>query len=152
MVKAAPKETIMRLLFPLIVAASLSGCGQQPVWSPTEHHGGRYLGIGVYPVANLWQRLAMSSRNPDPQAATLEDDSQVIVVVDSNSGEIRQCGNMSGHCIGMNPWAATLPRGQAAPVALDAHQADLEREAAETADGRASNSAGAAAPARARRR
>jgi hypothetical protein len=134
MVKASPKETIMRLLSPLILAACLSGCGQQPAnnaTEPTAHHGGRYLGIGVYPASDLWQHLAAPNRSADPHAATLEDDTQLIVVVDSNSGEIRQCGNMSGHCIGMNPWAAALGQGRAAPVALDAHQADLDREARE---------------------
>ena len=125
----------MRLLFPLILAACLTGCNQTPAYNnstePTEHRGGRYLGIGVYPVSELWQHLAPPDRSPDPHAATLQDDTQLIVVVDSNSGEIRQCGNMTGHCIGMNPWAAALGQGRAAPVALDAHQADLDREARE---------------------
>jgi len=121
----------MRLCSLLILAACVSGCGQTPAYGPTEHHGGRYLGIGVYPVSDLWQHLAASHGGTDPHAARLEDDTQVIVVVDSNSGEIRQCGNMSGHCIGMNPWAAALGQGRAAPVALDAHQADLDREARE---------------------
>jgi len=122
----------MRLFSLLILAACLSGCNQTPAYNgteATEHHGGHYLGIGVYPVSDLWQHLALPTRNTDPHAAMLADDTQVIVVVDSNSGEIRQCGNMSGHCIGMNPWAAALGQGRAAPVALDAHQADLAREA-----------------------
>jgi hypothetical protein len=153
MVKVSPKETIMRLLFPLILAACLSGCGQQPAYSPTEHNGGRYLGIGIYPVTDLWRHLAVPHSGTDPRAATLEDDSQVIVVVDSNSGEIRQCGNMSGHCIGMNLWAAALGAGQAAPVALDAHQADLDRDAPQAPpDHEAVNSAGAAAPVHSNRR
>jgi hypothetical protein len=147
----------MRLFVPsaLILAACLSACGQQPAYNATEateHHGGRYLGIGVYPASDLWQHLAAPSRSADPHAATLEDDTQVIVIVDSNSGEIRQCGNMSGHCIGMNPWAAALGQGRAAPVALDAHQADLDREAREAADREAPNASGVPAPARARRR
>jgi len=118
----------------LLFAPFLSGCGQQPAYNATQtaqHHGGRYLGIGVYPASELWPHLAAPDRNADPHAATLEDDTQLIVVVDSNSGEIRQCGNMSGHCIGMNPWDAALGQGRAAPVALDAHQADLDREARE---------------------
>jgi hypothetical protein len=121
----------MRLCSLAILAACLSGCGQQPVsnsMEATAHHGGRYLGIGVYPVSDLWQHLAALRRDADPHAATLEDDTQVIVVVDSNSGEIRQCGNMSGHCIGMNPWASPLGQGQAT-LGLDAHQADLTHAA-----------------------
>jgi hypothetical protein len=104
-------------------------------------------------VSDLWQHLAAPHRGADPHAAALEDDTQVIVVVDSNSGEIRQCGNMTGHCIGMNPWAAALGTGQAAPAALDAHQADLDRDAREAAPGHeAVNSVGGGAPARSTRR
>lgn len=128
----------------LLIATFLSGCGQQSAYNSagaTGHHGGRYLGIGVYPASDLWQHLSAPDRNADPHAATLADDTQLIVVVDSNSGEIRQCGNMSGHCIGMNPWAAALGQGRAAPVAVDAHQADLDREAQEDMDRAASNAA-----------
>jgi len=145
----------MRLCSLLILAACLCGCNPTPASNSaeaTEHHGGRYLGIGVYPVSELWPHLAPPGRNPDPHAATLQDDTQLIVVVDSRSGEIRQCGNMSGHCIGMNPWAAALPQGRAAPVALDAHRADLDREAREAAERESSNAAGAPAPVRSRRR
>lgn len=123
----------------LFIAAFLPGCGQQPAHNaiePSEHHG-RFLGIGVYPASDLWQHLAARDRSTDPHAATLADDTQLIVVVDSNSGEIRQCGNMSGHCIGINPWAAALGQGRAAPVTLDAHQSDLDSEARE--NGAASN-------------
>ena len=128
----------MRLCSLLILAACLSACHGTPAYNETEAtehgHGGRYLGIGVYPVSDLWQHLAPPNRNPDPHAATLQDDTQLIVVVDSRSGEIRQCGNMRGHCIGMNPWAAALEQGRAAPVALDAHQADLDRQAQQESD------------------
>ena len=109
----------------------------------TEHHGGRYLGIGVYQAGILWSHLVAASRPPNTPAATIADDEQVIVVVDSNTGEIRQCGNFSGHCIGMNPWANALGQGQAAPVDLNAHAADLDRAAAE--NGRRSRGLNAAA-------
>jgi hypothetical protein len=145
----------MRLCSLLIFAACLSGCGQQPAYNTSEataHHGGRYLGIGLYPVSDLWHHVAAPHRGADPHAATLEDDTQVIVIVDSNSGEIRQCGNLSGHCIGMNPWAAALGQGQAAPVALDTHQADLDREAREAADPAPANVVRQLAPAPVRRR
>ena len=146
----------MRLCSLLILASCLSGCNQTPVdnysTEATGHRGGRYLGIGVYPASDLWQHLAPPNRNADPHAATLEDDTQLIVVVDSNSGEIRQCGNMSGHCIGMNPWAAALGQGRAAPVTLGAHQADLDREAREAADRDAEAITNAAPAARTRHR
>ncbi|MBV9882616.1 MAG: hypothetical protein JO276_06365 [Sphingomonadaceae bacterium] len=145
----------MRPFSLLIVVACLAGCGQQAAYNSadaTEHHG-RYLGIGVYPATDLWQHLTRPQRSTDPHAATLQDDTQLIVVVDSHSGEIRQCGNMSGHCIGMNPWAAALGPGQAAPVALDAHQADLDRDRLEAAPGTpAVNTTAAAGSARSTRR
>ena len=90
-----------------------------------RQHGGRFLGIGVYQPGPLWSRMVAAARPTDSAAASVADDEQVIVVVDSNSGEIRQCGNLSGHCIGMNPWAGALGQGQTAPVALNAHAADL---------------------------
>jgi hypothetical protein len=49
--------------------------------------------------------------------------------VDSQTGEIRQCGNLSGHCIRMNPWEAR----QSPPARVVEHQADLDRAAEEEA-------------------
>ena len=77
--------------------------------------------------------MAATNRARDAAAANLGDDDHVIVVVDSRTGEIRQCGNYSGHCIGMNPWAGPLGQGQAAPVPLTKHAADLAREAEQQA-------------------
>jgi hypothetical protein len=117
--------------FLVIAVTAVSACNSSPATnSSAAAHGGsgRYLGIGVYPASDLWQHLAATDRPRDAAAATLADDTELIVVVDSNSGEIRQCGNLSGHCIGMNPWAAPLGQGRAAPVALDQHMADLLRE------------------------
>jgi hypothetical protein len=91
--------------------------------------------------------MTAAGRPGNPAAATTADDSQIIVVVDSNSGEIRQCGNLSGHCIGMNPWANALGQDRAAPVALDAHEIDLTR-----AENAAANAAQAASEARPSRR
>ncbi len=39
--------------------------------------------------------------------AGLADDEQVIVVVDSDTGEIRQCGALSGYCVGLRPLRIT---------------------------------------------
>jgi hypothetical protein len=137
----------------LLIATLLSGCDRTPATSQTIHHGGRYLGIGIYQASDLWQHMIAAARPADATAATVRDASQVIVVVDSNSGEIRQCGNMSGHCIGMNPWATTLGRGQAAPVALNVHADDILREAQEAdADHSAVNATRPETPAPARRR
>ena len=130
-------------------AACLSGCGSTAATGPVAQHGGRYLGIGIYQPGPLWARMVAAARPADSPAATVADDEQVIVVVDSNTGEVRQCGNFSGHCIAMNPWAGAVGRGQSAPVALNAHAADLERAASENAEVNAA-AASAAAPARRR--
>ena len=108
----------------LLIVACLGGCGSAPDQPGASHHGGRYLGIGVYQAGRLWSRMVTANRPVDAAAANTDDDEQVIVVVDSRTGEVRQCGNLTGYCIGMNPW--TGPSGQAAPVRLRQHAADLE--------------------------
>lgn len=62
----------------------------------------------------------MATANPSaaPEVARLSDDEHVVVVVDSLTGEIRQCGDLSGYCVGMNPWAKPLGALQTAPVRL----------------------------------
>jgi len=115
-------------------AAALTGCGDGPKDGVSRRGAqGRYLGIGVYAADRLWQEVAGGQAASDPKVAALADDSQIIVVVDSATGEVRQCGNLSGRCIATNPW-----RGAAAPLpaAIGRHAADLDREAA-AADGEA---------------
>lgn len=111
----------MRFIPLLLLTACLAACGREP--GPGPRHGGRYLGIGIYSPGAMWQRLAGAAGAQDGSAATLRDDEQVIVVVDSRTGEIRQCGNLSGHCIRMNPWS-----GPPAAARLTEHRADLETE------------------------
>ncbi|HEV2817696.1 MAG TPA: hypothetical protein VGW40_10825 [Allosphingosinicella sp.] len=126
----------MRLIGLLFATLSLGGCGFGPEPGHGPRHGGRYLGIGIYSPGAMWQRLAGVERAQDDAAATLRDDEQIIVVVDSQTGEVRQCGNLSGHCIRMNPWSAQQP----APVRLSEHAADIDgtgsvsNEAAPTAN------------------
>ena len=128
-------------------AIMLSGCGDRAGTGGGPHHGSRYVGIGLYPAGALCQHLAGVQRPTDSRAATLADDEQIIVTVDSQTGEIRQCGNLSGHCVTMNPWS-----GRPAPVNLDRHAGDLTEEetTADTAQNRATNSA--AEPSAPRRR
>lgn len=81
----------------------------------------------------MWKQLA----GPTPKeaaAARIADDSYVIVAVDSRTGELRQCGNLSGHCIGMNPWSATLTQAQLAPASLAKHAEQLDAEAQSAAN------------------
>ncbi len=104
----------------------LAGCGKPQSDSLSTHHG-RYVGIGIYPTGDLWQRMttAAPAADANPDAARLSDDQQVIVVVDSDTGEIRQCGNFSGYCVGSNPWTKALVSQQQQPVALTAHTLKL---------------------------
>ena len=118
----------MRHVAILLIAVGLGGCGGATDSGPGHRQGGRYHGIVIYAPGALWQRLAGAGRPDNPQAATLRDDEQVIVVVDSRTGEVRQCGNLSGHCIRMNPWAE-----QRAPANVIEHQADLDRAAEQEA-------------------
>ena len=119
----------MRPAVSFLLSFCLAGCGDRPDSDPGPHRNGRYHGIGIYAPGPLWERLADAGRSGDPRAATLRDDDEVIVVVDSQTGEIRQCGNLSGHCIRMNPWAAR----PSPPVNLIEHEADLDRAAEQEA-------------------
>lgn len=125
----------MRLFGLLLLAACLGGCGEASEPGHGARHGGRYVGIGIYAPGALWQRMVAANRSEDAAAATLRDDEQIIVTVDSRTGEVRQCGNLSGHCIRMNPWSGQ----QAAPVRLTEHAADID-----TAENAASEAAPAA--------
>jgi len=112
----------MRLVPILLLTLCVAGCGDRAGSGPGPRHGGRYVGIGIYSPGQMWQRLAGAARSGDGAAATLRDDEQVIVVLDSRTGEIRQCGNLSGHCLRMNPWS-----GQPAPARLTEHRAEPEQ-------------------------
>lgn len=108
------------------IIAALAACNAADDQETASHHG-RYLGIGVYQAGSMWSRMVQANRPADPATATTADDEQVIVVVDSHNGEVRQCGNLTGYCIGMNPWQAPLGQGQGAPIPVTEHAADVER-------------------------
>ena len=132
----------MRLGGLFLLTACLSGCSGTEAWDgPGPRHGERYAGVGIYWAGELWQRMVTAARPADGSAATLRDDETVIVVVDSRTGEIRQCGNLTGYCIRMNPWSGPLGREQALPVNLTEHRADLDRARDETGADAASNAA-----------
>ena len=63
----------------------------------------------------------------DAAMARLEDDEHIIVVLDSHTGEVRQCGDHSGFCVSMNPWTGTGAQ-VALPAKLTKHAADLAAE------------------------
>jgi hypothetical protein len=109
------------------VAAGLCGCVKKSVDAESDASAhGRYSGIGTYMAGRLWQKMVVADNN-DQAAAKLLDDDQIIVVVDSHTGEVRQCGNLSGYCIGMNPWTSRGPV-PTAPVKLTIHDDQLANE------------------------
>lgn len=114
-----------------IVGVMLSSCNKWEAGpSPSGPRGqGRFAGIGVFDAGRLWSQTAGAPSGQDPAAARLDDDEHIIVVIDTHSGEVRQCGDHSGFCVTMNPWAAggspTL-----LPAKLSKHGSDLDAEAA----------------------
>lgn len=112
----------------LVSCLALTACdkGHDDAKGPSAAHG-RYLGVGTYPVGRLWPHLAGAPEPQDKAKARLADDEHVIVLVDSRTGEVRQCGDMSGYCVTMNPWHAPA---QPAPAALAKHGAEVDAETA----------------------
>jgi hypothetical protein len=112
----------------VVVSCFLSGCGQESSMSgPGAKTSGRYSGIGTYDAGRLWGQMAGLAAHADPAAAKLEDDEHVIVVIDSHTGEVRQCGDHSGVCVAMNPWASQGSR-VATPIKLKKHASELAAE------------------------
>ena len=133
-------------------ALALGGCQKKEEAPAAEATGdsvsrgkpGRYVAVGFYTPGVLWEQVtsksepaaetsAETTKTPapaetDPAAANLKDDDQILVVMDSKTGELRQCGNFSGHCIGFNPWSRPLGSGQSAPVQLLKHAQQLQEE------------------------
>ena len=118
----------------LLVVAGLAilllpGC--RPPGSPYSDATlrGRYVGVGIYTPGGPWTRMVVPAQ-PTPTAAKLSDDQAIIVVVDSVTGELRACGDLSGYCIGTNPWKKMLASSQVAPISLTAHSEDVDKAAA----------------------
>ncbi len=118
-----------------LAALGLGGCEKKPEGSVASPHHGRYLGVGIYRPEAPWERLVAAQPNKDtPQAARQADDQAIIVVIDSETGEVRACGDLTGYCIGMNPWRKDLARTQIAPVEVSAHAARNLLAPVETSD------------------
>jgi hypothetical protein len=103
------------LLLLLFAAFALGGCKNNgSVWGPdaSEGHRGRYMGVGIYQPGAGWTRQVAGQSPATGAAARLADDEAVIVVVDGQTGEVRGCGDLSGYCVGMNPWRNALPKSQ----------------------------------------
>lgn len=129
-------KRLMAVVALAALAAGMAGCqpkGTGDGGSPETH--GRFAGIGVYPAGSAWSRIAVSGQPGDVAAARTIDDEHVIVVVDSHTGEVRQCGNLSGYCIGMNPWSKGLGSAQSQPVPVTAHaQTGVSSDSAAASD------------------
>jgi hypothetical protein len=112
-----------------LVSLSLGGCSKSAgaAFGGLGAHG-RYQGVGIYSAGQMWAQVAGRDAPKDSAAAQPADDEQIIVVMDTNTGELRQCGNLSGRCIGMNPWAKPLPASQIAPALVAKHADQLSIE------------------------
>ncbi|HEX5181621.1 MAG TPA: hypothetical protein VFW19_00580 [Allosphingosinicella sp.] len=111
----------------------LGGCGSHSGEGGGSHmpRHGRYAGIGVFDTGPLWSKMAVPKQDAAQRTATTADDEHVIVVVDTDSGEVRECGDLSGYCTSLNPWTSVIAPAQKTPVPLTAHAADLAQSTAE---------------------
>lgn len=108
----------------VIAATCLAGCKKGgAAWLGPEHEQGRrrYAGIGIYSPAQPWTRMVAAQQAKATPAAQTIDDQAIIVVQDSVTGEVRACGDLTGYCIGMNPWKTPLAAAQLAPINLTEH-------------------------------
>lgn len=110
----------------LMALCLLPGCnGGRSAEPAGPRSQGRYAGIGVFDAGRLWAQMSGAASATDPAAAGIADDEHVIVVLDSHTGEVRQCGDHSGYCVAMSPWSGSPPR---LPAKLAKHAADLASE------------------------
>ena len=109
---------------PVLAACLLVGCDRHgpEAGSVGPKSPGRYAGIGTFDAGSLWREMSQPA-SKDPAAARLGDDEHVIVVLDSHTGEVRQCGDHSGFCVSLNPWASSA---RATPVKLTKHADELD--------------------------
>ena len=126
----------MRTAFAAMVTAAclLAGCGKPDQGAFGATHQGRYAGVGHFAPGPMWSQVVRADAQGDPAAARTDDDEQVIIVIDSTTGELRQCGNLSGYCVGMNPWSKPLASKQTTPLHLAKHSDQLGGEAAAKTD------------------
>jgi hypothetical protein len=68
---------------------ALAGCQKASTSDGFGSGRGRYIGAGVYTPGRMWQQIVRSGPAANAASATLKDDEQVIVLVDSNTGELR---------------------------------------------------------------
>jgi len=119
------------LIVLLLTGSMLAACDRQEAVNEVEAMAkspGRYAGIGTFEPGRMWTQVTGAPVSKDPKVATLADDEHIIVVLDSHTGEVRQCGDHSGVCIAMNPWSGN-GAPIVAPTPLIKHALDLDAEA-----------------------
>jgi hypothetical protein len=110
----------------LLVPLMLAGCNSLgEAASNGAHERSRFSGVGVYAPTGLWAEQLDFVKPADKSAAKLTDDDKIIVTVDGQTGEIRQCGNHSGHCVSLSAWEKGAKK---APLKLRNHAEDLSQE------------------------
>ena len=101
-------------------AATAAEAADQPGFLGLGSKHGRYSAVGIYQPGESWSKMIIDQRVQGDPAPPPLDDQAIIVLADSQSGEVRACGDMSGYCVGMNPWKTALTGAQIAPIRLKA--------------------------------
>jgi hypothetical protein len=114
-----------------LILLTVSGCNKSlAVEGDGTASRGRYSGIGTYPADRLWEQRKTENATTEGDRAALADDGHIIVVVDTQTGEVRQCGNNSGQCVRMSPWSQQPT--PLLPATLTKHAVDLDAEATQS--------------------
>lgn len=115
------------LVVVLVAAAAMGGCNKTGGMAEGDGQAahGRFAGVGVTEAGPHWSRAIVANRPAnDPGAAKTALDDHVIVMVDTRTGEIRQCGDVSGYCIGektLDPLAQTRAVDVSKVPSIEAH-------------------------------
>ena len=110
-------------VFGLAVFA-LCGCDRAATFAGlSDDAHAHYASIGIYAPGESWPRIAGPQQAKSGAPAIPLDDQAIFVVMNSRTGEIRACGDLTGYCIGMNPWKSALIATQVAPIAMKQHAA-----------------------------
>jgi hypothetical protein len=117
----------MKLIFTVLACLALGGCERADQVSADARQSvakGRYSGVGVFDAGRLWGKMIVPQGKNDEVAARLTDDEHIIVVVDSQTGEVRQCGDHTGYCVSISPWNAANASAPVLPAKLSVHDED----------------------------
>ena len=98
--------------------AAMAGASDDPGFLGLGSKHGRYAAVGIYQPGDAWAKMMVDQQTSTADAARQLLDEAIIVVADSQTGEVRACGDMSGYCVGMNPWKKALTGAQIGPIRL----------------------------------